>query len=275
MTRKNHRTRTKRSCVPSTKALRQRGSGRGIRPEAERDREKWSRRRSPRSSRRALASSPFAVIAESPGVLGENGVKNLFGQVIPVFPTNRSIEARTRKGVVEMPAPPLRLSGERPTVGPGRQYAEPSRARPPSGPSLARSSSSLSRSKRAAGNGASTGRRGVSSIPRSSSRSNWSCRTWIGAQSIVIETRLYRAMEEGKVPRCMNPWRRSLWGMAWRAGAFHAPLIHRQPGLRLHRIVARVRACAGAVAAWGVRGYGSLDEAARRSRRTGRDRHAA
>ncbi len=50
------------------------------------------------------------------------------------------------------------------------------------------------------------------------------------------------------------------YGLAGRA--FHAPLIQRQPGLRLHGIVARdpsVRA--EAVAAWGVRGFGSLEEA--------------
>jgi scyllo-inositol 2-dehydrogenase (NADP+) len=50
------------------------------------------------------------------------------------------------------------------------------------------------------------------------------------------------------------------YGLAGRA--FHAPLIRRQAGLRLHGVVARdpgVRA--EAVAAWGVRGFGSLDEA--------------
>jgi scyllo-inositol 2-dehydrogenase (NADP+) len=50
------------------------------------------------------------------------------------------------------------------------------------------------------------------------------------------------------------------YGLAGRA--FHAPLIERQPGLRLHGVVARdPKVRAEAVADRGVRGYGSIDEA--------------
>lgn len=50
------------------------------------------------------------------------------------------------------------------------------------------------------------------------------------------------------------------YGLAGRA--FHAPLIRRQPGLRLGGVVARdPKVRAEAVADWGVRGFASLDEA--------------
>lgn len=50
------------------------------------------------------------------------------------------------------------------------------------------------------------------------------------------------------------------YGLAGRA--FHGPLIRRQPGLHLAGVVARDPAVrAEAVAAWGVHGYASLDEA--------------
>ncbi len=64
----------------------------------------------PEKLTRALASSPFAAIAESPGVLSENGVKNLLAQLIPVFPDEPVDRGASWKGVVELPAPPLRLS---------------------------------------------------------------------------------------------------------------------------------------------------------------------
>jgi scyllo-inositol 2-dehydrogenase (NADP+) len=50
------------------------------------------------------------------------------------------------------------------------------------------------------------------------------------------------------------------YGLAGRA--FHAPLIHRQPGLRLHGVVARDPAVREeAVSTWGVRGFASLEDA--------------
>ena len=52
--------------------------------------------------------------------------------------------------------------------------------------------------------------------------------------------------------------------MAWQAGRFTVRLIRRQPGLRLHGIVARdplVRAAGAGALGRGVRGYADLDEA--------------
>ena len=50
------------------------------------------------------------------------------------------------------------------------------------------------------------------------------------------------------------------YGLAGRA--FHAPLIARQPGLRLHGVVARDPAIrAEAVAGWGCRGFSRIDDA--------------
>ena len=63
----------------------------------------------PETVLRAVANSPFVALAESPGVLSESGLKNLFAQFVPVFP-GKSIKPGDRwTGTVESPAPPLRM----------------------------------------------------------------------------------------------------------------------------------------------------------------------